>query len=123
MWAFRARTSNSAILTIAVLTVGACNGQSAVLVQDIDGSASTVTASVGRELDITLGTVGPGAYDSLPSISSTAVLFLDASTVPPVVPAGPRQRFRFMPQQRGTAVITFHHSGTNPTITTTVTVR
>ena len=123
MLTFRALRSNAAILTVALLTLGACDGQSPVLVQEIDGGASTVTSSVGRELDITLGTVGPGAYDSLPTISSTAVQFLDASTVPPFVPAGPRQRFRFMPQQRGTAVITFNHSGTNPTVTITVTVQ
>ena len=123
MQTFRLLCSKAATLTVAVLILGACDGQSPVLVQEIDGSASTVTATVGRELDITLGTVGSGAYDSLPTISSTAVRFLDASTVAPFVPAGPRQRFRFMPQQPGTSVITFNHSGTNPTVTITVAVQ
>ncbi len=115
--------AKAVMLAVTVSTLSACDGSSPVLVQAIAGDVSTVTSIVGRELDITLGTVGPGAYDSLPTISSSAVRFLDASTVPPFVPAGPRQRFRFMPQQRGTAVITFEHSGTNPEVTITVTVQ
>lgn len=105
------------------VAIGACGGPDPVLPQQVDGSQTAVTATVGRELDITVGTVGPGRYDSLPGISSPAIRFLDAAIVPPYVPAGPRQRFRFMPERRGTAVITLTHSGTTPTVTIAVTVR
>ena len=108
-------------LALLVAIVG-CGGDDPVLVQEIDGSPSTITASVGRELDITLGTVGPGAYDSIPATSSPALRFHDAAVVPPYLPAGPRQRFRFMPVTRGTAVLTFTHSGSTPTVTISVTV-
>lgn len=103
--------------------IGACGGRDPVLPQQVDGSQTAVTATVGRELGIMVGTVGPGAYDSIPAISSGVIRFLDAAIVPPYVPAGPRQRFRFMPEQRGTAVITLTHSGTTPTVTIAVSVR
>ena len=105
-----------------LLALVGCSGRDPVTVQDVEGTPATVTATVGRELDITLGTVGPGAYDSIPAISSPALRFLDAAVVPPYLPAGPRQRFRFMPVTRGTAVLTFTHSGSTPTVTISVTV-
>jgi len=108
-------------VALLVAIIG-CGGDDPVFVQEIDGSPSAITATVGRELDITLGTVGPGAYDSIPAISFPALRFLDAAIVPPYVPAGPRQRFRFMPVTRGTAVLTFTHSGSTPTVTISVTV-
>ena len=83
----------------------------------------TIRVSPGHELAITLQTVGAGEYDSLPRISSSAVRFLDASFVPPYVPAGPTQRFRFQATTRGTAIIRFHHSGSNPVVIDTVIVR
>lgn len=81
------------------------------------------TISVGRELDVTLGTVGPGAYASSPTISSSAIQFLDVQEVVPVVPAGPRQRFRFKAVAPGDAVITFHHTEGGSTVEDTVHVQ
>ena len=104
----------------ACFTMSACNGPTTVLTQ---GANETIELSIGQELDVTLGTVGPGSYDSLPSISTQAVRFLESAVVPPYVPAGPRQRFRLSANQSGLAVITFRHSGTNPVITKTVHVR
>ena len=83
----------------------------------------TIEVPAGQELAITLQTVGSGAYDSLPRISSSAVHFVDASFVPPYVPAGPTQRFRFQASAPGTAIIRFHHSGDNPAVIDTVIVR
>lgn len=82
----------------------------------------SLTISAGRELDVTLGTVGPGDYASPPTISSTAVRFLDVQLVAPYVPAGPRQQFRFMAVGPGDAVITFHHTDGGPTVEDTVRV-
>jgi hypothetical protein len=104
--------------------IGACNGQDAVPVQDSGASSQPSTLSVGDELDITLVTIGPGAYDSLASVSSSAVRFLDAAYVSPYSPGGARQRFRFIAVRSGVAVITFNHSGwTNPAGTRTIEVR
>ncbi|MCA9769431.1 MAG: hypothetical protein KC485_11495 [Gemmatimonadetes bacterium] len=118
-WSMSVMYSLRVALLVAII---GCGGDDPVFVQEIDGSPSAITATVGRELDITLGTVGPGAYDSIPAISFPALRFLDAAIVPPYVPAGPRQRFRFMPVTRGTAVLTFTHSGSTPTVTISVTV-
>jgi len=83
----------------------------------------TVTAIVGQEVRITLGTVGPGAYESPPAVSSPAVYFIDMAYVGPAVPSGPRQEFRFRAEAPGRAIITFQHSGNNPTVSDTVEVR
>jgi hypothetical protein len=107
----------------ACFTMSACNDPTAVLIQGTDAGNATIELSIGQELDVTLGTIGPGSYDSVPSVSSLAVRFLESAVVPPYVPAGPRQRYRLAANQSGLAVITFRHSGTNPVITKTVHVR
>jgi hypothetical protein len=74
-------------------------------------SNQTVFVRTGDELQITLGTMGPGQYASPPTVSSPAVGFLDASFVGPYVPAGPTQRFRFKAVATGKAIIVFEHTG------------
>jgi hypothetical protein len=111
------------VIAAAALTLGACNGETATSVLEVDHVSQSIAARVGQEVDITLGTVGPGEYASIPSISSPAVRFLDVSDVGPYVPAGVRQRFRFTARASGVAIITFRHSGTNPVVTDTVAVR
>ena len=111
------------VLAAVLLTTGSCGGESTVLVQGTDTGSQTVTLSVGQELDVMLGTVGSGSYDSVPTISSPALRFLNSAVVPPYVPAGPRQRFIFVAERSGSSVITFRHSDTNPMITKIVQVR
>jgi hypothetical protein len=82
----------------------------------------TLSITTGRELEITLQTIGPGEYASPPVVSSTDVRFLDVRVVTPAVPAGPTQRFRFEAVGQGVAVIVFHHTGQNPTIEDTIIV-
>ena len=106
-----------------MLATLACNGMDVVLVEGDEAVGTSTVLSVGQELDITVGTVGPGAYDSVPAISSSVLRFLDEATVPPYLPAGPRQRFRFVAERSGEAVITFHHSASDAVLTTRVTVR
>ena len=90
-------------------------------VQGTDSQTFEIT--VGQELDLTLGTVGPGQYEVPPSLSSTALRFLDAAFVGPYTPGGPQQLFRFKGLARGTALVVIQHSSSGPTIQDTVLVR
>jgi hypothetical protein len=111
------------VITAAALTIGACTSDSGTTVLEDSQTSQTIGLRVGQEVDIKLGTVGPGQFDSIPAISSTAVRFLDVAFVGPVVPAGPRQLFRFAAQTSGIAVITFRHTGTTPAVIDTIAVR
>lgn len=90
---------------------------------EISSRGERLWVPAGQVLSITLQTVGSGEYDSLPRISSSAVQFLDESFVPPYVPAGPTQRFRFQAATPGKAIIRFQHSGNNPMVIDTVMVQ
>ena len=90
---------------------------------EANGSPShTVSIEAGRELELTLQTIGPGEYASPPVVSSAAVRFLDVRLVTPAVPAGPTQLFRFKALAPGVAVIVFHHTAQGPTVEDTINV-
>ena len=114
------QTQHRALLLVAALIgLGACDtNQFAVQSND----SQVITLQVGQELDLTVGTVGPGAYQA-PTISSTALRFLGDSIIGPYVPAGPRQLFRFQGVSAGRAIVVLTHSGHEPTITDTVVVQ
>jgi hypothetical protein len=76
----------------------------------------------GQELELTLGTTGPGGYASPPEISSSAVRFLDVGIVGPPTPGGARQLFRFKGIVPGVAVIVFHNAEQDRTVEDTVNV-
>jgi hypothetical protein len=82
-----------------------------------------LSVSLGPEFSITLQTVGPGEYESQPTVFLSAIRFLDVAFVSPFVPAGPTQRFRFKAEAQGDAIVRFRHSGDNPMVTYTVEVR
>ncbi len=111
---------------LGVVALGACGttptGPDPVLVEWAGAASETHTIAVGQEIDFKLGTVGAGQYDSLPALSSSAITFLDAAFVAPNVPAGPRQLFRFRAERPGTTVVTFHHTGDQAAVTSTVVV-
>ena len=89
---------------------------------EANGSPShTISIKAGRELELTLQTIGPGEYVSPPLVSSAAVRFLDVRQGTPV-PAGATQRFRFEAVAPGVAVIVFHHNLQGPTIEDTINV-
>jgi hypothetical protein len=111
-----------AVMLMAI-SFGACVSEPIAVLAVRGSESQTLRMSVGQELTVTLQTVGPGAYQSPPDISSSAVRFLHAELVGPFVPAGPTQQFRFRAEARGEAVITFSHSGTNRTLNNTVIVR
>ena len=82
----------------------------------------TLRIAVGQELDLTFQTVGPGEYQSPPSISSSSLQFLDVTAFRPAPQAGLAQRFRFKGAIPGRAIVVFHHSGKSPVIRDTVNV-
>jgi hypothetical protein len=67
----------------------------------------SVSVQLGEELDIVLGSVGPG-FNDVPEVSSPALRFIDVDVIPPFNPGGPTQKFRFVAVERGTAIVTFH---------------
>ena len=83
----------------------------------------TLRVAVGEELDLMFQTVGPGEYESPPTVSSSSLQFLDATLVSPNLPSGLTQLFRFKGAVPGQAIVVIHHSGKNPAITDTVNVR
>lgn len=89
---------------------------------ETNGSPShTISIKAGRELELTLQTIGPGEYVSPPRVSSAAVRFLDVRQGTPV-PAGATQLFRFEAVAPGVAVIVFQHKLQGPTIEDTIRV-
>ena len=85
----------------------------------------TVTASVGQEIQLTLQTIGPGEWQSPPTISNPAVRFLDVAVIG-TPPAGATLRYRFIAVARGQATILFQFTGPvfpDRTIEDTVIVR
>jgi hypothetical protein len=103
----------------ALVLLAAC-GTNPLAVESAGSEA--LTLRVGQELDLTVGTLGPGAYEA-PVISTGSLVFLGDSLVGPYTPAGPRQLFRFRGAAVGQAIVVLHHSGNEPTITDTVLVR
>lgn len=110
---------------LAVLALAACGsdltGPDTVLVEWA-GAKETHTILIDQELDLKLGTVGFGQFDSLPEVSTGSIRFLGSAFVGPFVPGGPRQLFRFVGERPGTTVVTFRHTGAMAPVTTTVVV-
>ena len=75
--------------------------------------SQTIQMVVGQELDVTVGTLGPGSRIRCPTISSSVIQLMDGDggVVIPVTPGGPTQRFRFRAQAAGQAIITLGQSG------------
>jgi hypothetical protein len=91
---------------------------------EVNGSPSqSFSVKSGRELEVTLQTIGPGEYVSPPTVSSAAVRFVDVQQVSPPVPAGATQRFRFLAVSQGVAIIVFQHTAQGPTVEDAVEVQ
>ena len=83
----------------------------------------TLPLEIGRRLDLTLQTIGPGQYASPPELTGRSLKFVAMSYVSPAVPGGPTQCFRFEAVAQGRTVIVFRHTGPSPSISDTVEVR
>ena len=94
---------------IAVLFAGAC-GRGGPF--EVYGQPSaTLSIAVGQQLDIKIGTAGPGEYMSPPTLNGSAIEFLSV-TSGVTVPSGVQQIFHFKGVARGQTVIVFQN--TNP---------
>lgn len=103
----RAAISHGMFATLAL--VAACGADEVVAASGAEGQP--IEVSVGQELRITLGTVGPGRYASPPTLSSSALRFLDVADVGPNVPSGVTQQFRFKAVGKGRTIVVFQHTG------------
>ena len=117
----QARRASTCVAVALAAALAAC-GSGGVRTVTEPANAS-VEVSRGTEFVVVLQTIGPGEYQSPPSISSDAVRFLDVRQADLEVPAGPTQRFRFSAAARGVAVILFQHTGSNANVVDTVLVR
>jgi hypothetical protein len=106
-----------------ILALGLVAGCGSDIVSENGVPDRTFALAVGSQLELTFQSIGPGEYLSPPAISSGAVEFLEVSLLTPGVPAGVTQRFRFRAALPGQAVITFQHTGQNPTVKDTVNVQ
>lgn len=73
----------------------------------------TIAVLVGDDIDITLGTIGPGEYGP-PVVSSSSIRFLGEFSPGAPTPGGVRQLFRFEAVAVGPAQITFPHINRGP---------
>lgn len=101
------------------LAVASC-GQEPLAVDGPPGQ--TLSVKTGREFEVTLHTTGPGEYASPPTFSTPAVRFVDVRVVPPFVPSGPTQRFRFLAVSPGRTIIVFQHTQQGQAVEDTVNV-
>lgn len=87
----------------------------------------TFAIAVGQEIDIQMGTVGPGEYVSPPALMGSAIDFLGESSPPVNPPSGPQQIFHFKGVASGQAIILFHNTNPDrthyPDVSDTVVVR
>ena len=77
-----------------------------------------IAATVGKSIEVTLQTIGPGQYGD-PQISSPAVQFEDVALKPPCLPAGPTQLYRFRASAAGEAQVKIVHTKAGPTFSVT----
>src|SRR4051812_21714957 len=92
---------------VALVVLAGCGADKIVFV---DSASRTATAQVGQEVEITLGNVGPGEYESPPTMSSAILTYLGVDVVAPFNPGGPNQRFRFRAVSAGQTVVHFRRT-------------
>ena len=114
----------SAVIGLSTALLAYCGNGTPLEPLDVRGvPGRQVIATVGQEIRITLQSIGPGRFASPPALTGSAVAFLESAIVPPHVPAGVTQEFRFRAATRGQAVIAFHHTGITSAVTDTVIVQ
>jgi hypothetical protein len=109
-----------AIASCTAAKTDSADSQGLALSQSDTGSS--VNASVGQEITVTLQTVGPGQY-STPSVSADSIRFLGVSLPSVQNPGGVTQDFRFNAESVGTAVVTIPHSENGAEFEVSITVQ
>jgi hypothetical protein len=69
------------------------------------GEQTLINAQTGQVIQLRVGTVGPGAFDSLPDLSAAAIRFVSTTPDPDIVPAGVRQDFNFVAVTPGMVIV------------------
>ena len=110
----------AALLGLAGLAAGCSNNPFAVY----GAPSRSLSVIVGQEMTIQMGTVGPGEYMSPPTLSGSAIEFLEVTTPSGAEPAGVRQDFHFRGVANGQTIVVFHNTESrNPDVVDTVVVR
>jgi hypothetical protein len=107
-------------IVLALLALASCRADD---VLSVHGDNQSFTVPSGASFTITMGTVGPGSYESPPTISSPVVMFVDVVSGTPAIPSGATQDFRFRAVAVGQAIVGFHNTGSGKVVTDTVVVR
>ena len=97
MWRF------AGALVAAILGLSGCGSDPIRYFGTYDCKA--ITATTGREIEVHLGTMGPGCYGD-PSVSTDAVGFLGTMDPETHIPSGPTQIYRFKTLHDGESRIT-----------------
>jgi len=110
-----------AVVLVTALSWAACRSPVA---PDVPGTPSRqISLVIGQEIGIRLGTLGSGEYATPPSMSGTAVRFLDVS-VCCNTPGGVVQVFHFVAVASGQSIVAFHNTDpSRPVVEDTMVVR
>ena len=102
------RASGTRYALIALLLLAGCTGKGPI---EVYGSpAATFSIAVGQQLRSTNRTDGPGEYLSPPTLTGSAIAFLDESLPSIQVPAGVTQLFRFSAEKAGHTIVTLRNT-------------
>ena len=101
LWAFHGNSD-------AQNTVSQSSARQDVLYLKNANTGQHVDAAVGRPIQITVQTIGPGEYDS-PQISSPAIRFESVAFAKEAIPAGPTQIYRLRAVSEGEAQVKIRH--------------
>lgn len=111
------RSGLLALIAPLVATLPAHGVDNAMIQLSNADNGSRVEVGIGTQITVTLQTIGSGHYGP-PSVSSTAVRFIDVSDGPPN-PGGPVQVMRFRAHAAGGARISIPFTGgTGPSAST-----
>src|SRR5215469_14334955 len=92
-----------------------------VLSLDFADNGRQVKATVGQQIDITLGTIGGGHYGN-PQVFTSAIRFENVALAWPPTPGGPTQTYIFEAVAEGQAQIEIAHTESKPTFAVTIQV-
>ena len=107
------------LFRVLVVAAGLACRSDSIVALDAGDRDRHISAHVGDRIDVTLQSIGGGEYS--PALSSSAIAFLNVEYCG-TVPAGVTQCFHFRAVSPGQVLLTFTHSGMNPTVHDTVEV-
>jgi hypothetical protein len=123
----RLRTTSRWLVCAALLTVaGNCGSNQTTEASTVsfDNANQSFIVFVGNQLDVTLLNIGPTEVTDPPTVSTSAIAYLGWEVSPLTVPAGLTQRFKFLAQRRGDAIVRFlRRDGTRVIATVEDTIR